>query len=177
MSLLDTFLRAKAYLEQQDRVSLAALRREFALDEAALEELIEELVDIKHLAARDGKALAWIGPATPPTREDVAAPIEAPARESEATPAADAERRQLTVMFCDLVGSTDLSQRLDAEDLRSVVRAYQEAASGVIERHAGHIAQYLGDGLLVYFGHPQAHEDDAERAVRAGLEIPPRSAR
>ena len=171
MSLLDTFLRAKAYLEQQDRVSLAALRREFALDEAALEELIEELVDIKHLAARDGKALAWIGPATPPTREDVAAPIEAPARESEATPAADAERRQLTVMFCDLVGSTDLSQRLDAEDLRSVVRAYQEAASGVIERHAGHIAQYLGDGLLVYFGHPQAHEDDAERAVRAGLEI------
>jgi class 3 adenylate cyclase len=85
--------------------------------------------------------------------------------------AAAAERRQLTVMFCDLVGSTDLSQRLDAEDLRSVVRAYQEAASGAIDRYAGHIAQYLGDGLLVYFGYPQAHEDDAERAVRAGLEI------
>jgi class 3 adenylate cyclase/predicted ATPase len=90
---------------------------------------------------------------------------------ADAAQTADAERRQLTVMFCDLVGSTDLSQRLDAEDLRSVVRAYQEAASGVIQRHAGHIAQYLGDGLLVYFGHPQAHEDDAERAVRAGLEI------
>ena len=74
-------------------------------------------------------------------------------------------------MFCDLVGSTDLSQHLDAEDLRSVVRAYQEAASGAIDRYAGHIAQYLGDGLLVYFGYPQAHEDDAERAVRAGLEI------
>ena len=82
-----------------------------------------------------------------------------------------AERRQLTVMFCDLVGSTDLSQRLDAEDLRSVVRAYQQATSQVIQRYAGHIAQYLGDGLLVYFGYPQAHEDDAERAVRAGLEI------
>lgn len=80
------------------------------------------------------------------------------------------ERRQLTVMFCDLVGSTDLSQRLDAEDLRTVVRAYQEAAAAAVERHAGHIAQYLGDGLLVYFGYPQAHEDDAERAVRAGLE-------
>ena len=86
-------------------------------------------------------------------------------------PAEAAERRQLTVMFCDLVGSTDLSQHLDAEDLRSVVRAYQEAASGAIDRYAGHIAQYLGDGLLVYFGYPQAHEDDAERAVRAGLEI------
>jgi class 3 adenylate cyclase len=74
-------------------------------------------------------------------------------------------------MFCDLVDSTDLSQHLDAEDLRSVVRAYQEAASGAIDRYAGHIAQYLGDGLLVYFGYPQAHEDDAERAVRAGLDI------
>ncbi|MGH7789642.1 MAG: ATP-binding protein [Candidatus Binatia bacterium] len=86
---------------------------------------------------------------------------------------ADGERRQLTVMFCDLVGSTDLSQRLDAEDLRTVVRAYQDAAARVIERHEGHIAQYLGDGLLVYFGYPQAHEDDAERAVRAGLGIIP----
>jgi len=82
-----------------------------------------------------------------------------------------AERRQLTVMSCDLVGASDLAQRLDPEDLRSVVRAYQEAASGAIDRYAGHIAQYLGDGLLVYFGYPQAHEDDAERAVRAGLEI------
>ncbi|HZR79615.1 MAG TPA: AAA family ATPase [Candidatus Binatia bacterium] len=74
-------------------------------------------------------------------------------------------------MFCDLVGSTDLAQRLDAEDLRSIVRAYQEAASRAIQRYEGHIAQYLGDGLLVYFGYPRAHEDDAERAVRAGLEI------
>ena len=87
------------------------------------------------------------------------------------TPDTQGERRQLTVMFCDLVGSTDLSQRLDAEDLRSVVRAYQESASHAIQRYAGHIAQYLGDGVLAYFGYPQAHEDDAERAVRAGLEI------
>jgi len=90
-----------------------------------------------------------------------------------ASAGADGERRQLTVMFCDLVGSTDLSQRLDAEDLRTVVRAYQDAAARVIERHEGHIAQYLGDGLLVYFGYPHAHEDDAERAVRAGLGIIP----
>ncbi len=86
---------------------------------------------------------------------------------------AEGERRQLTVMFCDLVGSTDLSQRLDAEDLRTVVRSYQDAAARVIERYEGHIAQYLGDGLLVYFGYPHAHEDDAERAVRAGLGIVP----
>jgi class 3 adenylate cyclase/predicted ATPase len=84
---------------------------------------------------------------------------------------AEAERRQLTVLFCDLVGSTQLSGQLDPEDLRAVVRAYQEAAATVIQQYAGHIAQYLGDGLLVYFGFPTAHEDDARRAVHAGLGI------
>jgi class 3 adenylate cyclase/predicted ATPase len=83
----------------------------------------------------------------------------------------DGERRQLTVMFCDLVGSTALSEQLDPEELREVVRAYQATCAEVIQRFDGHIAQYLGDGLLVYFGYPQAHEDDAQRAVRAGLGI------
>ena len=81
----------------------------------------------------------------------------------------DAERRQLTVLFCDLVDSTVLASQLDPEDLRAVVRAYQAACATVIERLEGHIAQYLGDGLLIYFGYPQAHEDDPQRAVRAGL--------
>jgi predicted ATPase/class 3 adenylate cyclase len=81
----------------------------------------------------------------------------------------EAERRQLTVLFCDLVGSTALAGQLDPEDWREVVRAYQAACAEVIGRFEGHIAQYLGDGLLVYFGYPQAHEDDALRAVRAGL--------
>jgi class 3 adenylate cyclase/predicted ATPase len=81
----------------------------------------------------------------------------------------EAERRQLTVLFCDLVGSTQLSGQLDPEDLRTVVRAYQEAAAEVIQAYAGHIAQYLGDGLLVYFGYPTAHEDEARRAVHTGL--------
>ena len=72
-------------------------------------------------------------------------------------------------MFCDLVGSTTLAAQLDPEDLREVVRAYQRTCAEVIQRFDGHIAQYLGDGLLVYFGYPQAHEDDAQRAVRAGL--------
>ena len=83
----------------------------------------------------------------------------------------EAERRQLTVLFCDLVGSTQLSGQLDPEDLRAVVRAYQETAAAVIQHYAGHIAQYLGDGLLVYFGYPTAHEDDARRAVHTGLGI------
>ena len=82
-----------------------------------------------------------------------------------------AERRQLTVMFCDLVDSTALSAQLDPEELREVVRAYQETCAAVIQRYEGYIAQYLGDGLLVYFGYPIAHEDEAVRAVHAGLEI------
>jgi len=83
----------------------------------------------------------------------------------------DAERRQLTVMFCDIVDSTSLSEQLDPEDLREVLRRYQETCRKVIARYEGHIAQYLGDGLLVYFGYPQAHEDDAQRAARTGLTI------
>ena len=83
----------------------------------------------------------------------------------------DAERRQLTVMFCDLVGSTALSERLDPEEWREVVRAYQATCAEVIHRYDGHMAQYLGDGVLVYFGYPTAHEDDAARAARAGIEI------
>src|SRR5262249_8466499 len=83
----------------------------------------------------------------------------------------EAERRQLTVMFCDLVGSTALSERLDPEELREVVRAYQATCTQVSQRYEGHIAQHLGDGLLVCFGYPAAHEDDPQRAVRTGLEI------
>jgi class 3 adenylate cyclase len=82
-----------------------------------------------------------------------------------------AERRQLTVMFCDLAGSTALSARLDPEDMRQVIRAYQDACSGVVARYDGFVAKFMGDGILAYFGFPHAHEDDAERAVRAGLEI------
>ena len=87
------------------------------------------------------------------------------------SPPPEAERRQLTVLFCDLVDSTALASQLDPEDLREVVRAYQDTCAKVIARFEGHIAQYLGDGLLVYFGYPLAHEDDAQRAVRAGLGI------
>ena len=81
------------------------------------------------------------------------------------------ERRQLTVMFCDLVGSTALSQELDPEDLRALMQRYQHICGAAVERHAGHVAQYLGDGLMVYFGWPRAFEDAAQRALLTALEI------
>src|SRR5215471_4693375 len=90
---------------------------------------------------------------TPPTRTDAA------------------ERRQLTVMFCDLVGSTALASLLDPEDLREVIGAYHKCVADTISRFDGFVAKYMGDGVLAYFGYPQAHEDDAERAVRAGLKV------
>jgi class 3 adenylate cyclase/predicted ATPase len=82
-----------------------------------------------------------------------------------------AERRQLTVMFCDMVGSTSLSEQFDPEDVRDVIAAYRETCVSVVESYEGFVARYIGDGILVYFGYPAAHEDDAERAVRAGLDI------
>jgi class 3 adenylate cyclase/tetratricopeptide (TPR) repeat protein len=95
-----------------------------------------------------------------------AAPVAANARTR-----ADAERRQLTVMFCDLVGSTALSARLDPEDLREIIGAYHRAVAEIVAGFDGFVAKYMGDGVLVYFGYPRAHEDDAERAVRAGLGV------
>jgi class 3 adenylate cyclase len=84
---------------------------------------------------------------------------------------AEAERRQLTVLFCDLVGSTELTARLDPEEMGQVLRDYQNVVAGEVTRFEGHVAKYMGDGVLAYFGYPRAHEDDAERAVRAGLAL------
>ena len=108
-------------------------------------------------------AIASLG-AAPPAGTVRAAPRDAPTL-------ADAERRQLTVMFCDLVGSTELSSRLDPEDLREVIGAYHRAVADVVRSLDGFVAKYMGDGVLIYFGYPRAHEDDAERAVRAGLGV------
>jgi class 3 adenylate cyclase/predicted ATPase len=94
-----------------------------------------------------------------------------PAARKEPKPQETAERRQVTVMFSDLVGSTALSARMDPEDLREVISAYQKSVAQTVKRFGGFVAKYMGDGVLVYFGYPQAHEHDAERAVRAGLEL------
>jgi class 3 adenylate cyclase/tetratricopeptide (TPR) repeat protein/ABC-type transport system involved in cytochrome c biogenesis ATPase subunit len=114
------------------------------------------------------KLLAAIArvPSAPPTPQ----PKQSPPSHGEVR-AQEAERRQLTVMFVDLVGSTALSSQLDPEDMRSVLTAYQNAVAGVVTRFEGNVAKYMGDGVLCYFGYPRAHEDDAERAVRAGSAI------
>jgi class 3 adenylate cyclase/tetratricopeptide (TPR) repeat protein len=117
--------------------------------------------------ARFLAAVQALSPSPRPT--SVATPSGNAPEQGPAT--ADAERRQLTVMFCDLVGSTVLAQNLDPEQLRELMRAYQQACGAVVDKYGGHVAQYLGDGLMVYFGWPRAHEDDAERAVRSALEI------
>jgi class 3 adenylate cyclase len=90
---------------------------------------------------------------------------------AEWAPREGAERRHVTVMFCDLVGSTALAARMDPEDLREVISAYQQCVAETVRRFDGFVAKYMGDGVLVYFGYPQAHEDDAERAVRSKLEL------
>jgi class 3 adenylate cyclase/tetratricopeptide (TPR) repeat protein len=170
--------RAIAMLQRQGRVSYRALKRQFDLDDSYLEDLKAEIIDVHQVAIdQGGTMLVWTGGAgiTPsqiapqavtrrahPTTE--ASPLE-----TQHEP--EAERRQLTVLFCDLVDSTALASQLDPEELREVIRAYQDACAKVIARFEGHIAQLLGDGLLVYFGYPRAHEDDAQRAVRAGLGI------
>ncbi|MCZ6893042.1 MAG: hypothetical protein O7H40_03210, partial [Gammaproteobacteria bacterium] len=161
-----------ALLQDSGRVSYRALKREFDLDDAILEDLKDELIEIQELAVdRDGKMLVWAGDA-----DSISEELRPPAEQSVTTPATEpdppaAERRQLTVMFCDLVGSTALSAKLDPEDLREVMAVYQKTAGAVIERYEGHVAQYLGDGLMVYFGWPQAHEDDAERALQTSIEL------
>jgi len=126
-----------------------------ALNDADLEKLGVLLGHRKRLQ----KAIADLSP-------PAAAGRSSPPRSEES-----AERRQLTVMFCDLVGSTAMSARLDPEDMRQVMRAYQDACSGVVARYDGFVAKFLGDGIVAYFGFPRAHEDDAARAVHAGLEI------
>ena len=102
---------------------------------------------------------------------EIAKPVSTPSSVPVSAAPDAAERRQLTVMFCDLMGSTAMSARLDPEDMREVIRAYQDACSGAVARYDGFVAKFMGDGVLAYFGFPRAHEEDAERAVRAGLEI------
>jgi class 3 adenylate cyclase len=106
-------------------------------------------------------AIGGLPGAAPAPPKAAAAPI--------AKPEDAAERRQLTVMFCDLVGSTALSARLDPEELREIIGAHQRCCTEVVERDGGFVAKYMGDGVLAYFGYPQAHENDAERAVQTGL--------
>jgi len=150
------------WLKQLDLGQYADVFAEQQIDHAVLPELTEE--DFEKLGIPLGprkkmlKAIAALQPFSPADR-------------STLLEASVAERRQLTVMFCDLVGSTALAEGMDLEEYREVLAAYQTESAKAIKRYNGYIARYMGDGLLVYFGYPQAHEDDAERAVRSGLDV------
>ena len=196
-----------ARLQQERRLTYAALKHIFGLDDATLDVVRQELIFAKRVAADEhGRVLVWtrepsLDLSTPPLVTSTTGPnaltttlpgmslispdvVPTPPMEEGVPEAADkvtrhtpalrgstpeAERRQVTVLFCDLVDSTKLSQQLDAEDYRAVVRAYQEAAVAALQPWDGYVAQYLGDGLMVYFGWPRAHEDAATRAVHASL--------
>jgi predicted ATPase/class 3 adenylate cyclase len=174
---------AIAMLQRRGRVSYRALQRQFQLDDAYLQDLTAEIIEVLQLAVdQDNTMLVWTGgssvpvPVSPPPSRTLLPDIQEPhlpprGSAPDVQRAPEAERRQLTVMFCDLVDSTTLSSQLDPEEYREVVRAYHATCADVIQRFDGHVAQLLGDGLLVYFGYPQAHEDDAQRAVRTGLGI------
>ena len=175
---------AIAMLQRRGRVTYQTLKLQFQLDEEYLEALKDAMLFAHpQIIDQAGRGLIWIGdasaipPPTPASPQPVEQLITSASRGSQtASPSPapyvpDAERRQLTMMFCDLVDSTALSGQLDPEDLRDVIQEYQQVCAEVIMRFDGHVAQLLGDGLLVYFGYPQAHDDDAHRAIRTGLGI------
>jgi class 3 adenylate cyclase/predicted ATPase len=153
-----------------DKLGLSEYAQRFVengIDFSVLPHLTDQdLKDIGVLLGHRRKMLAAIIAMT-----GTAATAPAPTPATELKPQDTAERRQVTVMFSDLVGSTALSARMDPEDLREVISAYQKCVAEAVQRFGGFVAKYMGDGVLVYFGYPQAHEDDAERAVRAGLEL------
>ncbi len=162
------------WLEELGLGRYASLFVENEVDFGVLPDLTEQ--DLKDLGIPLGhrkkilraiKALApgpdQIGNAVVASLSDTNSPIS--------TRQIEGEHRQLTVMFCDLVGSTELSQLLDPEDLREVIRTYQNNVAGEIARYEGHVAKFMGDGVIAYFGYPRAHEDDAERAIRSALSI------
>src|SRR5215475_6425085 len=184
MTFDDVLEQVVTLLKRQGRVSYGALKRRFNLDDAYLEDLKGELLYVHEAEVEaDERGFTWTG-ATADLQGTISRSTQAePQSVVEQAPTVqdisvaanprppEAERRQLTVIFCDLVESTKLSSQLDPEDYRDIVRTYQNVCTEVIQRYEGHIAQLLGDGLLIYFGYPQAHEDDAQRAVRTGLGI------
>ena len=161
----------RQWLEELGLGQYADAFEENDIDESLLPDLTDEALERLGVASMGHRMKLLKAFAAQSSPDLETAEATEPLTPEPGKPAVEAERRQITVMFCDLVGSTALSEKLDPEDLRKLMQSYQKAAGAVIERYDGHIAQYLGDGLMTYFGWPRAHEDDAQRAVRAGLEI------
>jgi predicted ATPase/class 3 adenylate cyclase len=162
----------RQWLEELGLGQYAEAFEENAVDGRVLPHLTEQdLVNMGVEAVGHRRLMLTSLPPSDATTGDTPQAVGEPVPQDGHRRVPEAERRQITVMFCDLVGSTALSEVMDPEDLRTLMQGYQQACGEVIERYEGHVAQYLGDGLMTYFGWPQAHEDDAERAVRASLEI------
>lgn len=163
-SFLDVVHAALAILEREGRIGHRTLKRQLEVSDEAFDDLVAEIVIARQAAVDlDGQVLVWNRGSGSPSSADVVrdAPDEGVA----------GERRQMTIMFCDLVGSTAMSGRFDPEQLRDILTCYQRAATRAIAPLGGHVAEYLGDGIVVYFGYPAAVEDAAVRAVRAALAI------
>ena len=167
----------EAMAQWLDRLGLAQYASVFA-DNAVDFEVLPELTeaDLEGLGMLLGhrkkllKAITALSSDASPPPDASVEPARAPEPE-RANASGAAERRQVTVMFCDLVGSTELSGRLDPEDLREVMRSYQDTVAGAVTRYEGYVAKFLGDGVLAYFGWPQAHDDDAVRAAYLGTGV------
>jgi class 3 adenylate cyclase/tetratricopeptide (TPR) repeat protein len=181
VSFLETVEQARAFLERNGRVSLRALKREFDLDDVTLEELAEELVDIQQVAAREGKAISWVGSAL--TTRPVAESTDGARSPRDYTPkhlaekilqsksALEGERKQVTVLFADVKGSMELAKQVDAERWHTILNRFFEILSEGVHRFEGTVNQYTGDGIMALFGAPIAHEDHAQRACYAALQL------
>jgi class 3 adenylate cyclase len=168
---------AVEFLRRRARVSYRALQREFDLDDESLADLKVELIDARRLAVdEDGKILVWTGSLesrvqSPESEEKGCSPTVQTLNPRRETLDIAAERRQLTVLFCDMVGFTELANRVDPEVLQGIIRSYEDACAVCITRYEGYVYQRLGDGIVAFFGYPLAHEGEAERAIHAGLAI------
>ena len=183
MSFIETIERARALLERNSRLSLRALQREFDLDDETLEELVDELVDVQQVAVRDGKVIGWAGhtasaatPGPDPTSESARDPRDYTPKHLadkilRSKSALEGERKQVTVMFADVKGSMELAEQLDPEVWHVILDRFFSILSEGVHRFEGTVNQYTGDGIMALFGAPISHEDHAQRACYAALQL------
>jgi class 3 adenylate cyclase len=175
MNLLGVVREVRRHLEENGRLSFRMLRRQFALDDAALEEVIEELVDVQRVARREENALAWSAATSPvgippPARDPRAyTPKHLADKILQSKSALEGERKQVTVLFADVKGSMDLAERLDSEEWHRILDQFFQILTDGVHRFEGTVNQYTGDGIMALFGAPITHEDHAQRACYAAL--------
>ncbi len=176
MSFMENVRRARALLEEEGRVSLRALRLEFGLDEAQIEALVEELVEIQQVAVRDGKALAWAG-GVPPAPTETPEPERAPRDYTpkhladkilQSKSAIEGERKQLTVLFADVKGSMELAEQVDPEEWHAILDRFFQILTEGVHRFEGTVNQYTGDGIMALFGAPIARSSRVSWTPKRG---------